>query len=159
MTFEELTALFAKLGASEPELSARSQIEEGIPQLQRFLFLRQAWRTLVADGDTRWIEHERQTKFDSPGGAIAPALERVLAAGVDPLDISDIVRVMQWQALFSFCYLLADPDIPEPEVADIDWGLFQVDEHGRPTVAISSLHESVLETDPTGREMFPRPGR
>ncbi len=38
----ELTELFARLGARDPEKWARSQIKEGIPQLARFLFLRQA---------------------------------------------------------------------------------------------------------------------
>jgi len=42
MNQEQLTALFQKLGARHPEGWARSQIKEGIPQLARFLFLRQA---------------------------------------------------------------------------------------------------------------------
>jgi hypothetical protein len=39
---QELTELFARLGAPRPESWARSQLEEGIPQLARFVFLRQA---------------------------------------------------------------------------------------------------------------------
>jgi len=64
--------------------------------------------------------------------------------------------VMQWELLFGLCYLLDDPGDVEDEVKDMAWGLFQVDEDGRPIAAISSLHESVLETDPTGREMTPQ---
>jgi hypothetical protein len=48
MNQDELTALFKKVGARKPEGWARSQIEEGIPQLARFLFLRQAWHRLCA---------------------------------------------------------------------------------------------------------------
>jgi hypothetical protein len=44
MNQDELTALFKKVGARKPEGWARSQIEEGIPQLARFLFLRQVPR-------------------------------------------------------------------------------------------------------------------
>jgi len=44
MNQKELAALFQKLGARDPDHWARSQVEEGVPQLARFLFLRQAWR-------------------------------------------------------------------------------------------------------------------
>jgi hypothetical protein len=58
--------------------------------------------------------------------------------------------------LFQFCYLLEDPGDVEPEVADISWRLVQVDDDGNVLANVSGLHESVLETDPTGREMRPR---
>ena len=48
---DELTALFKKFGARDPTVWAKSQLEEGIPQLQRFLFLRQAWRNVVSEND------------------------------------------------------------------------------------------------------------
>ena len=47
MNQKELTLLFERLGANEPEDCARSQTEEGINQLGRYLFLRQAWRLVV----------------------------------------------------------------------------------------------------------------
>jgi hypothetical protein len=37
-----LTDLLRKLGARKPEVWAQSQAEEGIPQLLRWLFLREA---------------------------------------------------------------------------------------------------------------------
>ena len=40
----DLAHLFKIAGASDPEAWARSEVEEGIPQLARFLFLRQAWK-------------------------------------------------------------------------------------------------------------------
>ena len=153
MNEQELTDLFARLGADDPAGWARSQIREGIPQLARFLFLRQAWREVVADGDTTWIEEELQAEAGQPGGAIAPALRRLLALGAEKEDLTTVVRIMQWQLLFSLCYLPEDPCDVEPEVKDIAWALFRVDEQGQPIEHIGGLHESVLETDPTGREM------
>jgi hypothetical protein len=44
MNQKDLAATFRKLGARDPEGWADSQVEEGIPQLARYLFLRQAWR-------------------------------------------------------------------------------------------------------------------
>ena len=55
-----------------------------------------------------------------------------------------------------FCYLLDDPGDVEKEVQDMQWLLFQVDENENPIAAICGLYESVLETDPTGREMTPK---
>ena len=76
--------------------------------------------------------------------------------GVNTNDINDIVRGKQAELLFSLCYLLDDPgDLPD-EVKEIAWCLVQIDESGRPIARIGGLHESVLETDPTGREMRPR---
>jgi len=60
MTEAELTNLFAHLGAREPAAWARSQINENIPQLARFLFLRQAWKLVVPEKDRTWIAQEMQ---------------------------------------------------------------------------------------------------
>jgi hypothetical protein len=62
---------------------------------------------------------------------------------------------MQWQVLAGFCVRLEDPGV-EPEVADMAWRLFLIDdEKGTPIAPIGALIESVLETDPTGRYMTP----
>jgi hypothetical protein len=37
----------------------------------------------------------------------------------------------------------------------VNWTLFEVDDDGEPLHAIDALHESVLDTDPSGREMRP----
>jgi hypothetical protein len=51
---------------------------------------------------------------------------------------------------------LEDPGDVEPEVADMAWQLFLIDdENGTPITPIGALIESVLETDPTGRYMMP----
>ena len=159
MDQKELTALFRKLGATDPEGWAHSQIEEGIPQLARFVFLRQAWRQIVSEGDSRWITaaiERAQKRPDEPYAGVGHALERLRARGATDEELTDLVRGMQAQALFSFCYLLADPGDVEPEIHDLEWCLVQVDENGNVLDSIDALHESVLETDPTGREMRPR---
>jgi hypothetical protein len=156
MTVEELASIFKKLGARDPESWARSQVEGGVAQLHRFLFLRQAWRFIVSEDDHDWIREELTTDPVGPGGAIVPALRRLLAAGARQEDITTVVRVMQWGLLFRFTYLLEDPGDKEDEVKDIAWRLVQVDEDGNPIGRIDGLHESVLEMEPTGREMRPK---
>ena len=153
-----LTELFRKLGADDPEGWARSQIRRGIPQLARYLFLRQAWREVVSPDDHGWIAERRQhaeQKPDAPGAGIGPALARLIAAGARVEDLTTVVRVMQWSLLHRLCVLLEDPGVVEPEVAEMQWQLFLLDQNDAPLVPISALYETVLQTDPTGREMRP----
>jgi len=162
VTLEKLTDLFRKLGAPDPEGWARSQIREGIDQLARYVFLRQAWKQVVPPDDATWIDAwMKTTKKDpsGPGAGTGAALERLLAAGADREDLHEVVRGMQWELLFSFCYLLEDPGQLEPEIADMSWQLMRINDEGDCIGHIGGLHESVLETEPAGREMRPAPPR
>jgi hypothetical protein len=157
---DELTKVFTELGASSPESWAKSQVEEGIPQLLRFLFLKSAWKYVVTEGDSSWIEE--QIKFarswpQGPYAGLGQALEKLRNQGVANEDLTAIARCLQAQMIFSLGYLLdAGPSEQTEEIQDVTWGLFQVDDDGHPFgPAISGLHESVLECDPTGREMRP----
>ena len=79
------------------------------------------------------------------------------ALGAKDHEITDIVRGMQASLLFHLCYLLDEGGDLESEVLGIKWGLIQINPDGHPLEPISGLYESVLEMDPTGREMRPRP--
>lgn len=136
---KQLSALFEELGARDADGWARSQIQEGIPQLARYLFLRQAWRNVIPADVGAAANHWH---------ADAPEFRKLLAAGVPLVDLVALVRKAQRSLLFSLCYLMDDPNIAEAEVEAMDWGLFQIDADGRPGARISGLHESVLETDP-----------
>jgi hypothetical protein len=159
---KKLTEWFRALGAQDPESWARSQVQDGINQWGRFVFLHQAWQSIVPDGDTTWIDSligEADERPNDPGSAAGPALQRMLAAGVNPQDIADVVRVMQWHVLFALAYQLSDAGIveyPLEKMRPVHWALFEVDENHNPIGRIGGLHESVLTTDPTGREMRPR---
>jgi hypothetical protein len=160
LTEDDLVDLFRRLGAPSPEDWARSQVTEGIPQLARFLFLKQAWSNVVPEGNTAWIEDEiRSAKVrpNDPYAGLGAALARCKAAGASPDDLTEIARCVQAGLLFAIAFLLegppGDPDID----VDVSWGLFETDERGHPTKhRIGDLHESVLELDPTGREMRPK---
>lgn len=155
----ELAELFGRLGAPDPEGWARSQVREGIPQLARFLFLRQAWRSIVDEDDTGWIDaHVRgsATRPDEPYAGVGHALTALRRRGATDGELTDLVRGMQAELLFSLCQLLQDPGDLEPEVDNVVWALTQIDARGNVLGVIDGLQESVLETDPTGREMRPR---
>ena len=159
-TLEELTEIFRSLGSSYPELSARSEIEEGIPQLARFIFLQQAWSGIAREGDSGWIDEEiRSAKAnpDRPYAGLGHALERCLSKGVSADDITEITRCLQAQMLFNIGYLIDGPRFTPEPLEEIGWGLFQTDSNDQPYgKQIGALYESVLEFDPTGREMRPK---
>lgn len=159
MNSDELAAIFDELGAPDPRAWANSEINEGINQLGRYLFLKGAWDLVVDDDSTDWMEHAiRQTlpDRDRPFDGIAHALQRLLAVGADKQDLNQLVRGMQVQLLFGLCNLLDDAASVEGNTYQ-DWMLFEVDAEQAAARPISGLHESVLGTDPTGREMRPRP--
>jgi hypothetical protein len=156
---EELTAVFRKLGARDPESWAGSQIREGINQLARFIFLRKAWSLIVKEGDASWIDVNikySEAKPQEPYAGVGLALKTLRSLGVGDHEITDIVRGMQAELLFGFCSMLDEEGDPELDHLGVQWWLVQMDADGRPLDIIGSLHESVLEMDPTGREMRPR---
>jgi hypothetical protein len=159
-SIEKLTALFRKLGAPDPESWARSQAMEGINQLHRYTFLRQAWALILKDGDTAWIDAwiaAGERDVDGPFAGVGHALKRLLSSGADRNALTEVVRGLQAELLFGFCYLLDDPAIEEEELAQIGWALVETDGDYAPTNrTIGGLHESVLELDPSGREMRPK---
>jgi hypothetical protein len=153
-----LTRLLELAGARNPEGWAESELQEDIPQLARFLFLRQSWRGVISDDDTMWIDNEiteSKLRKQTPRSSLGPALERCLDTGCSKKDLVTVARTAQRQLLHHICRLLSDPSIDEPQLQHVAWALVEVDESGRRGREIGGLQESVLETDPTGREMAP----
>jgi hypothetical protein len=156
----QLTKLFQKFGAKNPESWARSEIMENIPQLARFLFLRAAWENVVPEDDTKWIDEEienSERRPNNPCAGIGKALQKILGLGANREDIVDIVRGMQYQTLFGLCYLIDTMNEDIPEIGEFGWVLHEIDNNGRLTGRIvQGMYESALSMDPTGREMRPR---
>src|SRR5688572_2983969 len=124
-----LVRLFEIAGAPNPKDWAKSEVDEGIPQLARFLFLRQAWRQIVAEGDVTWIDREIQLSKrspDAPGAGLGLSLSRLLTSGANRDDLAELARTVQWQLLHGLCYQLSDPAIEEPELSEVGWGLYEV---------------------------------
>jgi hypothetical protein len=158
----KLADQFRALGANNPEGWARSQVQEGIPQYSRFVFLRQMWRSVTPEGDTAWIEAsiarcDRRPR--DPGASVGPILKRMLAAGLSREDISEFARVMQWETLADIAYQLDDSGIvsyPSETTPPVHWALCEVTEDGEVKHIIDAIHESVLDVEPSGREMRPK---
>ncbi len=157
MNKQELTEIFRKFGARAPEEWARSEMEEGIPQLARFLFLKGAWNSVVPDNDD-WIQNVLEN-YDSadngPYSGMMHSIKEMIDKGVSKSAITEFARCIGAEMIFNISYLMDDPGVVENN-KHVTWGLFVTDVNGNPIQKLNGLHESVLDTDPTGREMCPR---
>ncbi|KAA2252575.1 hypothetical protein F0L68_35265 [Solihabitans fulvus] len=133
-------------------------------QRARESFVDTLWSLVVdedghTDGHPSWIESRLREWPD--GDATSTALHRLLASGVDPDDLTDVVRQLQHELLYNLCQLIDDPgllgiglDEERPDAAEFAWELTAVREQER--VPIEALHASLDERDPSGRGGEPR---
>jgi len=129
---ESLRDTFARLGADEPEEWARSQVQENIAQLGRFVFLRAVWREIE-----RWRDPDAVAGLAE--GASDEAIELAAqAAARAALDVaSGIVQLID-----------NEEDIESTEPLP-GWLLIECEADGKPSGRVlGGLHESVLQTDP-----------
>ncbi|TLD70640.1 hypothetical protein FEM03_09990 [Phragmitibacter flavus] len=152
MTQDELTEIFRRLGVSNPASWASSQINEGIPQLGRFLVIRAMWDCVTRAGTTNWIDYELKHSADTPH---AKALQQMLDAGVSREAMTELVRFKQAESLREVCYLLEDytsvPQNSNPDTGEeyVRWSLRQLDTEDQPMAwPIDGLHESFWSLDP-----------
>ncbi|MEP4076216.1 hypothetical protein [Haloferula sp.] len=152
MTQDELTDVFRKLGVSDPESWASSQVKEGIPQLGRCLVIKALWDCVTRAGTTSWIDYDLKHGAETPHGR---AIQTMLDAGVDKEVITDLVRFKEAEALREVCYLLEDyTSVPQNSNSDtgeeyVRWSLRELDSEDQPTDrAIDGLHESFWSLDP-----------
>jgi hypothetical protein len=133
---------FAAVGADEPHLWARSEISEGIPQMARFLFLRSLWTEAI----NLW---QQPSSID-----IIPAAHRLLQSGADRTDVAMVARAAAFETVLRVISLLDEQQAPGfDDPALPGWHLHETDNDGNPTGrCVGGLHESILETDPSGQE-------
>lgn len=157
--------IFKALGETPEDAKVMAADEaEGKPMLARTVLLKALWNEIISDkktasGEYTWIEgwlrYGRNSK--KPQTGMAAALERLLAAGADPDDLSDVVRQMQILFAFNVCQILDGEGIEAiveniSDLPPVDWRLFSVSPKGKAVAAIEDLHESWHSADPSGRE-------
>lgn len=124
------------------------------------MFLKGAWQRIVPDDDTTWIDNVLQNvpaESNDPYAGAAHSMRRILDAGISKSDIAQLVRAVHAEFLFDLCYMMDDPGSVEGNDEYVDWSFVELDADGNACRPINGLHESVLETDPTGREVRPKP--
>jgi hypothetical protein len=155
----ELLQFCHAMGFRDPEGIVKSELAGDIPQLARHTFLKGAWDRIVPDSDLSWIAEQEDASppgSNQPYAGVADALRKLKKEGADMQAVAEVVRGMQAQFLFHIAYQLSDSDCVEGNDGSIGWALVELSDDGELGREIRSLHESVLSTDPTGREMRPR---
>jgi hypothetical protein len=135
----KLAERFGKLGVADPNAWARSEVEEDIPQLATFVFLRELWKLIVPVGEIRALN-----KFGRGRGG---ALRRLKEQGVDLADVLLIVREAQADIVRQIALLLDQVDDLEPDWQDVRWRLYELDGDDGPARPMDGLHESVDDGD------------
>jgi hypothetical protein len=133
----QLILEFQQLGCDQPELWARSEIEEDIPQLARHRFLRTLWPQMIDS----WRD----------GMAHIPAAKRALEAGASQEDLTVLARAIAYETAFLMLYHLdADHDATDQLPS---WGLAELSPTGEPTGRrLEGLQEDLLTLDPSGAD-------
>src|SRR5207249_802502 len=124
-----LTEVFRRAGATDPESWAHSQLAEGIPQLSIFSFAKALWNAMIREDDDTWIDREikwAEKHSSDPCAQVGPALREMLGKGVSRVVIVDLVRVMQYEALYHACSILDGARMEDVPITD--WTLHQVDD-------------------------------
>lgn len=153
-TFRELTEAFEELGVEEPEGWAGSETREGINQLGRALMLKAIWRSIVDERDTDWLNNILSANSSAEPFGMEASAKRIIDAGADPADLLMVVREWQFRLAFDICYAL-NGDAQAEDRFGVSWMLVETDLDGKVRAPIEGLHESLLNTDPTGLEMEP----
>jgi hypothetical protein len=137
---QKLTKRMRELGAPDPADWARSEVEEGIAQQARFLFLRAIWPTMIEPLANPSVMRRY------------PAVARLLDAGADQDDLSRALRAVAYETAFGVVERLDegyDADAPDDAPG---WILMETTGEAMTGRDMGGLHESLQSLDPSGRE-------
>lgn len=154
---EQMISRMIAWGAPDAEEWVESELEEGIPQMARFLILRGLWSEIDAwrDHSSEWVSRMASTAEEDPNGYFADAglaLKRIQEAGVNSEDLGRVARCVAYESIFSVLNRIDEGGDPEAEDAP-GWALAEVDPNGEGTGrVVVGLHEDLLSLDPSGRE-------
>jgi len=140
---QELIDRFRDAGCANPESWASSEINEGIAQFARFVFLRELWKLVAPKGSREWWRWLELPNDDEKGGVKRRLRES--SASID--DLTELVRAAQSEVVRRVAYLLDGYAPHGGLIEEVDWGLFELDDELQPRRAIGGLHESVDDED------------
>ena len=149
---KKLASIFRRLGADDPESWAESEVEEGIPQLGLFVFLKQAWQNIIDESrPDEWFDKVAEYGKDDPDshwGQLSRAIDVVLASGVTREQLATLVQLLQYDMLNTMCFQLDDGGYESDinvqdgeEWPPVRWSLQLVDDDGNVKDSLDGLHE------------------
>jgi len=125
------------------------------------LFLRGLWKSIPDEDDASWVQRVAQLPVTSePLGDFGEIVREMLQKGVSAAAIARFAKLVGYETAFGICYHLDDPHASYEGFGDkpqeVAWGVFSLDPAtDEPASPLEGLHERLLSSDPTGREMCP----
>jgi hypothetical protein len=146
---EALIEQLRGLGCRDPELWARREYREHLPQVSRWLLLHSlwsvaidAWRDSLLWADNL-IEDSREDP-DAPFAEAGRALQRLREAGASLDDIAELARFVAYESVFSAVHTLDEGYDTENDADIPGWALIERDPLGHVTGrALTRLHEDL----------------
>lgn len=147
------------IDAGQAEALAQDIQQRKYGPLLRQLLLRGLWADVVDEGmpQPQWLARWRELGESGFPFINSPALQRLLDAGVDVHDLTDVVRSAQVLTIYNIAQLIDEPcrDLGYDLQETPDLALTAVDEAGA-LHRYGSLHDALEELDPAGRHGQPR---
>jgi hypothetical protein len=145
-------ALFERLGLADADQWADCVIDENLGNLPRAAFLHQAWKEIPGSNDTAWLaDWMTHARVQGEEPSVVSAYDQLLASGADLHDLIPILRALMAGFLFRVSYLLDDPSLDDPALAEAArWGLYEESEQMQPQPLrrLGCIHELVRSIDP-----------
>lgn len=146
-----LVERFKLNGASNPERWARSEIKEDIPQLARYLLLKQIWDYEIdrwSSEPERWIDDFERYSSKRPIPVFAnaaAAIKRIRALGASSEDLGALAFLIAYAAAFGTLYRVDSTSCSADQNDAPGWRLVEVGTKGELTGRVmAGLHESLL---------------
>jgi hypothetical protein len=157
-----------------PEYSKRllkALAERNVSAYTAELLLQGLWSEVIDETlpHPQWIEHWRALGDNGFPIIDTAALKRLLAAGVDPRDLTGVVRSAQVLLIYNIAQLLDSParrllgwdlDLPDEATVYLACGTAEDEQERQEAAAprrLSELHSELMGRDPSGRHGEPRP--
>ena len=155
-----LIRVLNQAGIDDSESLLESHREYGTPVLAKAIFMREAWRPILRNGDSSWIDNtieemkSRVGRTDLYAKRFLPEQPDLLAAlqilkrsNADLEAVTHIVRQAQVSVLDWLVSILDGGHCFEDGL-DSCWSLCANDESGDPTIAFGDLKYEIWEFDP-----------
>ena len=156
----ELLGLLQQIGIEHGESVVRSEIQEDKAQVVKYLILRSLWPMAIDSylNDSGWIDQWIKRSQSRPDEAFADAgvaLQRIIEAGVDPVDVGRMARAVAYYAAFQVLETIDEgysDEVSDSEIAP-RWVLMEADAQDNLTGRrIGELHALLLQLKPPVRE-------
>lgn len=145
---EEYLETFRRIGVINPQQWAEAEVQEGLGNIPKAMFLHQAWSNIPKENDITWLETWMASARRAGESDVLAALERMINAGTSKNDIVLVIKEMMARLLYDISYLVDDPSIEDEELEHIAWGLYEENEDMEPIRRMGCVHELVYDLDP-----------